>query len=226
MIIFTSKFFSCVIPFVSTPNDGLNAMPVPYYNIKGELQSILEDTPEMSSKKDRMRCFLRNLLVRDSENCRVILNVIFVTCDSRPIDGFNVVQLVQNAGNGLIWKDDSKIFDVRSQRYVSKQKQSCGERIIVYVAKLANDNFNNQADRDELYRLMHENYNQKYDEEAGLKNQFDPDDIIRFKKHGFWEDSRFSSIPALATNYQVWLTMERNWNQHGVKLEKNQPLSC
>ena len=197
--------FSAVVPFVNTLNDRDVACPVSYYDENNQLCMALEDTPSIANRKDRVRHYLRFLPGRFLDKERLLLSVFCITHNNRNLDCDNVASLIQNSGRKLIWGEDSQIYDVRCQRYVSSWARPETERTIVYVAVLRQSSLDRLSFRSSRHALIRRDYENRYDEEKHLALHFDLMQILTYKQKGFWEDDRFLRIPALKVNYERWL---------------------
>jgi len=185
-------------------------MPIEYCDERGISSIILEDTPDTSTKKEQMRLFLRQLVPRFLDGSRLALNVEYVTKNWHPIDADNVVRAVQNAGNRVIWTDDSKFVSVLCHHGLTQYKHVHSERTVVYVSEIPKEYWNDRLFIDARQNLMNEDCRDRYDEKRHLQAHFTPPEIQRYASDGFWVDARFFEVPALAAGYQVWLIGKRN----------------
>jgi hypothetical protein len=195
---------SVVIPFVGTLNDDCDAVPVIYVDKEHKIKAKMAQTPAIQKKKEQTKHYLRYLKVWFLKKEKLILDVFFITRTNRNIDATNVLDLIQNSGNKIIWNDDSQIYDVRSQRYVDKSIFKEMERMIVYAVPLWFFCEDQIKYRNDLYTKIAEDYKNRYDEVKFLNQYFKPVEISRFCEEGFWQDARFLRISALEFNYQQW----------------------
>jgi len=205
------KYSAVVVPFVGTLNDIDMATPVSYLDENEIMHEVLEETPAIKMRKDRMTHYLRYLPVRflqqdGDKQQKLLLYVIFVTRNWRPVDATNVLDLIQNAGNKVIWNDDSQFISVRCDRFIDKFAKPETERTIVYVASISEAFLNKTSYLNSRYKLITNDFCQNYfDEKNQLKRIFEIGDIVRYHCEGFWQDNRFLKIPALAMNYHQWV---------------------
>jgi hypothetical protein len=201
----TANMYSVVIPFVGTLNDDDAACPVSYLDEKGVMTQKLAATPAIQNRKERMKYYLRKLPVRFLNGENLTLVAIFFTHDRRPVDATNVLDLIQNAGNKLIWNDDCHFMDVHSQRCVISGMKPELERTIVYVGTISKAHVEKISFRTGRILKVAKDFREKYPVEEYLDEYFDFNERGRFITKGFWKDDRFLKIPALAANYQQWL---------------------
>jgi len=205
------NIYSVVIPFVGTLNDDDMAIPEFYRDEKNVAHEVLEETPAIKMRKERMRYYLRYLPVRFLQQegeiqQKLLLYAIFVTRNWRPIDATNILDLIQNSGNQIIWNDDSQFLSVRCDRFINKVTKPETERTIVYVAPISEAFLNKPSYLNSHYKLMTNDFCQNYfDEKSQLERIFEIGDIVRYHREGFWQDNRFLKISALAINYQKWI---------------------
>ncbi len=203
------KINSIVIPFVGTLNDDDVASPVFYMNENQDLYSELVETPEIQHRKEMARHYLRHLPVRfltqNGEKQKMLLYAIFVTRDWRPVDATNILDLIQNAGNRIIWDDDCQFIGVGSQRMVEKHIRPEIERTVVYIKALSKKLQDKLTYRSRCFNQFIDDYRNRYDLWKNFLRVFDTSDVFQFKQKGFWVDKRFLKIPALVANYQQWL---------------------
>lgn len=201
------KFYSTVIPFVGTLNDNEVACPVSYVDENGVMQDKLEETPEIAKRKERVRYYLRNLGSRFKNDEHLLLEAIFITCNKRNIDATNILDLIQNAGNKVIWNDDGQFIDVRSQRYLSEHNHKELERTIVYVIVLPEIRLWKSSYRLSRNSLLNKDYSGNHSKKACLEklnSLFNISEFQKFHQNGFWEDARFLQVPTLSANYEKW----------------------
>jgi len=203
---------SVIVPFVGTLNDNDVASPVIYWGADNIMRQVLEETPAIAQRKECMQQYLRYLPARYLGKEKLMMNIFCITKNERNIDSENVASLVQNAGNKIIWNDDSQIFDVRCQRYASKIEKDETERLIIYILAIRPGKEHEVTYRQGLSQLISKDYREKYDMEKHIKEIFDLSGRIKFCSKGFWRDDRFLKIPALAVNYQKWLMKEQDEN--------------
>ena len=205
-----SNLNSVVIPFVGTLNDNDMAHPVFYLDENKDMCEALVETPAIQHRKELARNYLRYLPVRFLEESngrqqKLLLYVIFVTCNWRPIDATNILDLVQNAANKVIWHDDSQFLDVASQRVVAKRLKPEMEHTVVYVEEVSEAYFYKTDYRLRRIQKMNKDYRERYRVQESYLLQILSGDYLRFCNEGFWLDDRFEQIPALAANYQQWV---------------------
>jgi hypothetical protein len=196
---------SVVIPFVGTLNDDDVASPVFYLDAKGEGQERLVDTPAIQMRKDRCQCYLRHLRGRFLDQERLFLYAVFVTHDGRAMDATNVLDLIQNAGNGLIWGDDSQFVDVHSHRCVVDWLPSDCEMTIVYVGTVTKYSVEKMSLSPGRMQKITKDFKETYDLGRWMDRCFGSDGWLDFPWKGFWRDDRFLEIPALRPAYIRWL---------------------
>ncbi len=213
---------TALIPFVATGNDDDIARP--FYYLSGKKRrkdredeekavdwfwrELLAETPRTQMQKERVRYYLRRLQGRFLKGETIFLYVFFVTRGKKRIDSSNVVDFIQNAGNKLIWKDDSQIADVRSRRGVGLRLYPDWEATIVYVGAIPKDSVGDVSKDAERFREFTEYVQYLYDIEKRLAEHFDQDEQSRFYRDGFWKDPRFMRIPALSPLYEKWLVKQ------------------
>ena len=195
---------SVVIPFVGTLNDDDVASPVFYLDGHGVTRERLVETPAIQLRKERMRHYLRGLGARFVNGEPLYLYAIFVTRDERSIDATNVLDLIQNAGNRIIWSDDSQFVEVFSRRMVVPYLKLECEFTVVWIGEVPNPSRHKTSFGTSRLQKIAEDYRTNYDVEKCLAATFSESEAIDFRVGGFWSDDRFLDIPVLKPAYIRW----------------------
>ncbi len=200
-----SQFYSVVVPIVGTLNDVVAATPVIYRN-DGIERIVLEETPGILMRKERMGHHLRCLPCRFLKGERLMLTAFLLTQDNRNIDATNVLDLIQNAGNKVIWCDDSQFISVRCDRFVWPHlKKKVSERTVVYISEVGEKLLSKPTYRASRYSLIIKDFEEHHDDIQLVRQVFGLGDCGRYYREGFWKDDRFLDVPCLTANYQKWL---------------------
>lgn len=207
----SSAIIDCVvIPFVGTLNDDDVASPVFYLNEEGKRQERLVETAAIEMRKERVLYYLRHLACRFLNGERLMLTAFFLTRNNRNVDGTNVLDLIQNAGNGVIWNDDSQFISVRCDRFVLRHLKPECERTVIYINEVRENFLEKPTYRASRYGAILKNFREQHDDIPSVRRIFGLDACFRYYNTGFWEDDRFLDVPCLVANYQQWLVQHRN----------------
>ncbi len=156
------EIYSVAVPVVGTLNDASVATPGFYSDENGLPKEILQETPAIWNRKERIRYYLRYLPVRFLNRQNLFLFTVAIKRNKKPIDATNILDLIQNAGNKIVWNDDCQFFEVHCWRVANPSIYLEKEFMVIYVSHTPDEYLNDMGFRRTQYRWVTEDFQTRW----------------------------------------------------------------
>lgn len=198
----TEVYETVEIPFINLPEEGdvqdVNLMINPDSELK----------PELAQKRvnaDDLRPYLADILKGYGRDRIYVISVFFITRTPRAIGAQKFVSMLLDAGKGVCWAYEGRVFEVRWQQVVQPHLPYECERTIVYVASIEDSHVFSVAAANKLHSRFAKHFAARYDEYSQLQRILPKETLQALSSRGFFKDDRFFEVPGLDARYRKWL---------------------